>query len=212
MMATRRPADTAVMWLAIMALSTALASSLWRYDQRVMEERHIIEMSQAALLMIACGIHAVRVFRCASMRDSTCRMGLALLCLTLAVRETDIDEFGASTLWPVAESVLRGILVMLWVVLGVVVGRRYALLLPAWRQAAFGSCAVYTVAGGMLYLLSYPFDKTMVPLAASPSMFVEEALQMNACILMLAAATLPIARRCELRPGMAVRAGAPRRT
>lgn len=93
-----------------------------------------------------------------------------------------------------AELIVRGFVVALWVVFIVFLVPRIRRLWLHWPHVLRSGPAIGTVAGGALYVLSYPFDKNMVPLTVPAAMFVEETLQLNACLFFLAAAVLPFGR------------------
>ena len=188
------------MWFVLMLVSAATALVLWRYDEQVTEENHIIENSQVVLLLLACLIHSLRARRRTYRFDMWYRTGLALLCLSFAVRELDIDAFGPAPLWPNIELVVRGAVVLMWVVyIGLLVPRT-KWLSTRLRQAFLSPCALYTLLGCVLYVLSWPFDKQQFALDESVSQLVEETIQLIATIAFLAAATTPAVRKLRDEP------------
>ncbi|MEX0885792.1 MAG: hypothetical protein WD009_05055 [Phycisphaeraceae bacterium] len=181
-------------WFLLLAGSTYAAFLLWRRDPQVLEEHQLVESTQTAVLLTACAVHGVRGWRAAGSVETVARLGLAMICLSFAVRETDIDRLSESPVWPVTELVARGIVVVIWIALGVWALRRAGELLAGWRTA-LGPAAWCAAAGGALYVASFALDKRMLPLTAETSLFVEEAVQLNACLLLLAAGTVPMLRR-----------------
>lgn len=117
-----------------------------------------------------------------------------LLCLSLAVREVDIDKLleGGSAM-VVTEWTVRAVIVALWAV--------YILLARQWVDAIWSQRAViasstfasFVLIGCALYAASWPFDKFPEYLGGtSVAMLIEETVQLCATISFFASAALGV--------------------
>lgn len=183
-----------LMWLAAVPIVTLAAYLLWRRDRQIIDENQLIENLQFALLLSACAVHALRAGLRRLPLDTLCRAGLALLCLSFAVREVDIDKLGTAAAWPMVEWWLRAALVLMWIVFVGFAVVQLDVLRTNWRAALFSACAAFTVAGGGLYVASVPLDQMVLPLSQANARFCEEAVQLNATLMLFAAATTAIIR------------------
>lgn len=186
-----RATPNVLWWLIVMAASTLVTVAWWRYDKSVVEEHHVIESAQALLLLAGCAIHGLRARAVPGTFESLFRMGLALLCLSLATREVDIDRLGAPPLWPIIEYVVRSVVVGLWVALGVLLAHRQEQHAQLWRnslRAALSPTGLYTASGALLYGVSFFFDKQMLPLSPLVMVLCEETIQLNGALLFCAGA------------------------
>lgn len=175
--------------MALLLTASLLSFLLWKNNPLITEENQLLELAQAALLLLACFMHGERAFRLQiTSLDFLLHAGLALLTYSFALRELDIDQFGTSQAWPLVEKILRLAGVVLWAGLLIflipkvrqVVARRSALLaLP---------CMVFTIGGGLFFMASWPFDKQFFSfLAHDYSVLIEEILELIACILLFTA-------------------------
>lgn len=168
-------------------LCTTGAFFLWLGDEEIVKEDHLIENTQVALLLLAFAVHGGRAVLRPSPLDRLVRIGLALLCLSMLLRELDIHRLVS----PAAELTLRGMVVVGWVAyVAVVVPRLDALWQGRWRLI-FSWCGIFTAAAMGLYAFSLPFDKMLIPLPEYTAKFIEQGvLQLNATIFFFTAAAL----------------------
>ncbi|MBC52947.1 MAG: hypothetical protein CMQ34_03835 [Gammaproteobacteria bacterium] len=115
-----------------------------------------------------------------------------MLCLSIMIRELDIDKLGSQAGWAYAENLIRltGVAVWLWL-LARVAGHRQSL----WQKKLHILCtpnSVLTGAGVLLYMASWFFDKSIVPLPQDRSQLWEETLQMSGTVALFTAALPPI--------------------
>lgn len=186
-----RPWRSAAALLTLAAFLVAVSVGtyfLWRVDPNVVLENRLIEWMQAALLALAALVHAVRS---RGLQDAVLRLsrvGLALFCTSLVLRELDLDKFGTNPAWQFAEVALRGVIITAWAIFAWPVVRSAAGILARLHRLARSPCAALTVCGGVFYLLSWPLDQFQPDLGALSAMFLEETLQLNGTILFFVAA------------------------
>ncbi|MFA9477593.1 hypothetical protein ACERK3_04715 [Phycisphaerales bacterium AB-hyl4] len=187
-----------LVWVGILILSVLGTFTLWRYDENTMDEHHVVETTQAFLLLMAYLVHSLRAVRREYRFDAWYRAGLAILCLSFAVRELQIDEFGPAPFWPSIELAIRGLVVVAWVVFIGLLVPRIDWLRGYVRQAFLSPCALFTLAGCVFYVMSWPFDKEKFPIDPSTSQYIEEMVELLATICLFAAATTtPAVRKAE---------------
>ncbi len=180
---------------ATIALSCALlANQLWHQDTSVTLENHLIENTQVLFLVLAVLLHTLQSIRLPA-TDTTDRLShqvLAMLCLSVMVREIDIDKLGPQAGWALVETVIRlaGSAVWVWLL-----ARLYGHRQRLWRKKAAILCtpqSILTGIGVLLYMSSWFFDKSIVPLPADRSQFWEETLQMSGTVALFTAALRPL--------------------
>lgn len=190
---------------------------LWWWHPDVAEENHLIESAQVVLLILAAGLHAREALRIRRINQSeesgtnretlvgvphssapvteldrrrlataVCVGGM-LLALSFAVRELDIQRFGRHPVWGDIEIALRAAVVACWVGYGIYVVRHLRLIWDTRSLLAAAPVLVLTMTGCLLYLASWPFDKQLLPLSFETAMFIEETIQLNACIVLVQA-------------------------
>ncbi|MEX2380754.1 MAG: hypothetical protein WD490_00070 [Opitutales bacterium] len=166
-------------------VATGATFVLWQTVDNALEEHHVIESAQAVGLSLAAALHCARM-RAAKIAGSfSLHATLALLSFSLVLREVDVDALGVQAFWANIQLMLRIVAVGLWVVLTVHLVRQRKILLRLWHPLVFSPCSRFVWGGIGLYLLSWPFDKELVPLPPATSVFFEEALQLNAATLFL---------------------------
>lgn len=178
-----------------MALLCALvANRLWYQDITVTYENRIMENTQVLFLMLGTLLHTLLSTRmpATALNDRLCHQVLAMLCLSIMVREVDIDKLGPQAGWALAENLIRmaGVAVWIWLIARVY-GKRQAL----WQRKTAILCtptSMLTGVGVLLYMASWFFDKSIVPLPAARSQLWEETLQMSATVALFTAALRPI--------------------
>jgi hypothetical protein len=157
-----------------------------------------IELSQSVLLLLACVAHGKRSYRLPS--ASLARLihtGLALLTYSFLLRELPIHEFGGSQAGPLLQNTLRLIGAVLWLgVLLMLLRTIKPIYAEKWQILALPVMRM-TVLGCLLYAASWPFDKEVfAALSPALSAFVEEVIELNACVLLFLAS---LARSSMLR-------------
>ena len=186
--------------IALMLLAAAvLCLTLWPKDGFIPEDNHLLETVQAVSLLLACLAHEARV--CRSTQDPLpflVRHGLALLMYSFALRELDIELFGTAPGWRVAQGFFRfagaalwvGFLIALMPHLKPMLGQRAAILVTP--------LGAMTLCGSLLLAAGWPLDKALftfvTPLASA---FIEEMLELGACLFFLAASLARDSLRTE---------------
>lgn len=179
--------------IAVLAVVPSATYPLWQGAPDVLRENHLIESAQAALLFFAASIRVFQIGRlppCISVARLY-HHTLALFCLSLFIREVDINRFGSHPAWSAIEIGVRASVAGLWLYLLIqVLKHRH----PIWAQRPAllmhpGSLLVY---GGILcYGASWFFDKEVL-ITGEAARFVEETLQLQAtALLFLSALALP---------------------
>lgn len=181
------PGRNLTVLIGIMLTATVLSFILWQNDPLIAEEDGALELAQSALLLLACFMHGERAFHLKlSSLDFLIHAGLALLTYSFAYREYDFALFG--TLEMPAERISKLAGIALWVVLLII-------LMPRIKQIFFRRSAILALAvmrltllGGLFYIASWPFDKEIFSLLSHDySRFIEEVLEINACVILFAA-------------------------
>lgn len=184
-----------VVFLSICAFA---ANRLWQQDVTVTYENNILENIQVFFLTLATTTHLWQLSRqpAGAATARMCHMVLAMLCLSIMVREVDIDKLGPQPAWGITENLIRlaGAAVWIWLIVHI-----YDKRLTLWRFRADILCtptSVLTGLGVMCYMASWFFDKSVVPLPAERSQLWEETLQMSATVLLFTAAlrAIPLAK------------------
>jgi hypothetical protein len=160
----------------------------WNRAPFLIEEQNFLELAQATLLLLSAGIHGIHASRlAASSTHLLVRSGLALLTFSFALRELDIDKLGDEELWSRIELVLRSATGVLWIGFLFVLMRRIRQIIFD-RSVIFRAPAiVLTLVGGLFFIAAWPLDKELiVPASLSFARFIEEVLELNACVLLFA--------------------------
>lgn len=173
-----------------LALVCALvANRLWQQDMTVTYENRLIENSQVLFLILATALHTLHASRqqADALTSRVCHQVLAMLCLSIMVREIDIDKLGPQAGWALAENLIRvvGGLVWLWLLVLIYQKRRWHW--PRRGEILATPTSLLTGAGVLLYMASWFFDKSVVPLASAPSQLWEETLQLSGTIFLFTA-------------------------
>jgi len=185
--------EMSLRWIFLPSCIALVASTiiyhLWRIDATITGENRLVENCQVSLLSIASLIHFIRSGDVlGSPLAKICHRVLGLLCVSLIVREVDINRLGDSFIWPSIERAIHVVVVAAWLPL---VASVYRNLRPLWNDKArivMSPCAWLTGAGVIFYMLSFFFDKSIVPIPSSPSQLCEQLLQLTATICFFSAA------------------------
>jgi hypothetical protein len=186
------PGRNPAVLLTGLAVVTALCYAGWQMNADFAEENNVMEWGQALFLLLACVVQGTRTLRYG--RDTlgfVIHAGLTLLMYSFLVRELDMREWddAGSHAWRWVEHVARFIGWSLWVVMLGLVALRAGRLLRAARRIAALPVLWYVALAGVLMVSGWPFDKEAFSgLAHDTSRFIEEALELNAYILLFCAA------------------------
>lgn len=190
---------TALLVAGMVSCGAVLAVVLWRYAPHRFEEHDVVEWAQAALLFAAVVIHGRRSAHASARVDRTLRIGLALLCASLCLREVDIDALGPGQAMRTIELTLRWAIVAAWVVFawwGIGIGRE----LWAQRRAILQSrVVIFTVLGGACYIASRIGEAVMRGADRELLLLVEETLELAATSFILLGAAASTGVRSEQR-------------
>lgn len=180
----------ALLIAGILLLVSGISFYLWKYIPDIASENGLLEVGQDIFLSLAFVTALLRYWpiRCEEGLSSTVFLALTLCSLAFLLREVDIDKLGSSSLWPVAEKVLRGIAAV--ALLGFIfsVLRKIKLLLRNLASILTAPVMILTILGGLLYISSWPFDKKMLAMDKGLSQLCEEIIELNACLLFAFAA------------------------
>lgn len=185
-----RAAPLLLLSVTIAFLCAGAAALLWQQDNTVTHENRVIENTQAFFLLLATALHALQTGRhpISVKVPRICHMVLAMLCLSILVREIDIDRLGPQPGWSIAENLIRlsGGAAWIWLMTHV-----YHYRQQLWRNRArilLTSTSLLTGLGVLLYMTSWFFDKSVVPLPPNLSQLWEETLQMSGTVFFFTAA------------------------
>jgi len=157
------------------------------------QEYQEVEWAQAVLLAAAALINAGRSVKTQSLVNRYLRMGLALFCTSMLLREVDIDKFGEQPLWDHMELVVRLILVAGWVWYAVLALKHRDELFRAVPRFLLTGCCLLNALGCLFYVASYPFDRFELVIGSLSAIFLEQTLELIATMMfLLAAFTRPL--------------------
>ncbi|MGV8899547.1 MAG: hypothetical protein ACOH2B_09970 [Burkholderiaceae bacterium] len=181
------PGRNPTVLIGIMLTATVVSFILWKNDPLIAEEDSALEWAQSALLLLACFMHGERTFHLKlPSLDFLIHAGLALLTYSFAYREFDFDLFGALEMPIDRISKLAGI--ALWGVLLIILTPRIKQIFSCRSEILALPVIALTIRGGLFYVASWPFDKAIFSaLSHDSSRFIEEVLEINACIILFAA-------------------------
>lgn len=180
------PGRNPTVLIGIMLTATVVSFILWKNDPLIAEEDSALELAQSALLLLACSLHGERAFHLKMPSlDFLIHAGLALLTYSFLYREFDFDLFGALEMPVDRISKFAGI--ALWGVFLIILMPRIKHIFS--HLSAILALPVIALAlwGGLFYIASWPFDKEIFSaLSHNYSRFIEEVLEINACIILFA--------------------------
>lgn len=172
----------------------------WQHNRLISEENHVMEMVQAALILLAMIGFTVAAAREGKGTVHRCFWGgLALLCATFVILEVDTRGMDA----PVFNSLFHGTVRDLWLAglwilaAGLILRQARAAwhLLWSWLRTEGG---LAMASAGGLWLASAVCDKS--GLFTDDHHFVEELIEVSASILMLLSAVLAVQPRRPTAP------------
>lgn len=188
----RENRKTAILFVLPVAAVPMVIWLLWQRIPGLFEENHVVESAGHSSLWCGNGYRAGGDRTARDRVSAIYHATIAVLCLSLFARELDVDELGPQAIWPWIESIFRIAIVLLWI--RIVVRVRSAVWRSAaWRSAGWlalsrGSYFVY--AGTQLYLVSWFFDKGMLPLSIEINLYFEETLQLLATLFFVLGALM----------------------
>ncbi|MGD9602902.1 MAG: hypothetical protein AB7O21_06765 [Gammaproteobacteria bacterium] len=171
------------LFIVAMGVSAVVVVVAARIFPALADENHTLENLQVALLLCAA---AGQVWRAERIRGEqeyqrTLAVLLAFLCLACALRELDIDRLGARAFFEPFETTLRALTLGSIATYVYTRFRAVLLLLREPRATLQDPVGRLTIAGVVLYCLSWPLDKKLAPLGERASLLLEEWLELWAC-------------------------------
>lgn len=166
----------------------ALSFYLWLGDSSVTEENRLIENGQVTFVLLGAMLHGSRWRRAEDAVARDFHACLGLLCLSIAVREVDIDRLGPAAIFDPLENMIRGILIVAWLVCCAALFRHRISLWSRKLNLAFSPCSRISIIGILAYGFSWFFDKQVFPLGSSVQRLIEESIQLAATFFLAAAA------------------------
>ena len=170
----------------LLAISTTISYELWLYNPLVTAENALLELAQGGFLLLAAVVQGVQASRTSTpglQRDI--RVGLALFAFMLFLREVDIDRLGASAYWDVLEKGLRALALLLMLGFIVHMSRRFKTVLRNLGRIFLAPTVVISAIACVLYAAGWLFDKELFSIDKGLSLWFEETLELNACLLLL---------------------------
>jgi|LNFM01.1.fsa_nt_gb hypothetical protein len=146
------------------------------------KENRPLENMQVALLLLASLLQVwwANTLGRATAFERTVAVLLAYLCLACALRELDIDRLGDERIFEPLENVLRG-MTLAGLVVFLAMNVRGLLRQLDLRRCVRDPVIWYVATAVVLYCLSWPLDKKVVPLEVDHSLMLEEWLELWAC-------------------------------
>jgi hypothetical protein len=186
-----------VLTIVIVALCAFVARQLWQQDISITLENRLLENTQIFFLSLATALHALQSSRQPhhAKVGRLCHAILSMLCLSIMIREIDIDKFGPQPGWALVENMIRltGGVVWVWLLTRVYGARQRVWLRKT--EILWTPTSILTGLGVLLYMSSWLFDKSVVPLPTAQSQLWEETLQMSGTVCLFTAALRTIALR-----------------
>jgi hypothetical protein len=177
--------------------------ALWINDKTIARENGPLENGQVTLLVVAGLLHFIQRFRIdSSSVVRICHVVLGMLCLSIVIREVDIDKIGPAAAWKTAESILRLSVVLVWCVVGAHVFRH---LLELWQHrwsVLFSMTSWLTGIGIVFYLVSWFFDKSVESMGPETRRLCEELLELIGGIFFCTASLRRIELPVAFGPGV----------
>lgn len=179
--------------LPILSLVSLASYRLWSQGVISTSESGLLEVGQNIFLLLACLLYSYHSYD--DNADSLYRLlyrGLALFCLTLLLRELDIDRLGGveNGRWEMIELSVRGAALLgviiycgAWIRSPDIQPSRIKILLSRPTMS-------FIYWGAFCYLCTWPFDKSLLAIPQSTAGWIEETLELNATILFFSAACI----------------------
>jgi hypothetical protein len=177
--------------LGLLAISSTLSFELWQLNPDVINENALLELAQGAALLAAALIQSVRALSADNVglkRDI--HTGLALFAFALVLREVDVDKLGSSAAWSVLETLMRVLAFVLIIGFVMKMSRKMHTVTRNLRKILLSPTVTMTILGCMLYAGAWPFDKELFEINNLLSLWFEETIELNACLLLLGASLM----------------------
>lgn len=194
---SRRIQSVALLFLiaGLLVITSALSLTLWQQNPLITAENALLELGQGGLLLAAALIQGLRALNSTpnSLKRDV-RLGLALFAFAFFLREVDIDQLGASAYWALVEKLLRASALLM---IGVFIFHmlpRLQLMLRCLPKVMGAPTVLVSLLACVLYASGWPFDKGLTGLDSELSLWFEETLELNACLLLLCASALASVR------------------
>ena len=172
-----------------MAISSYAWHSMWKADWRVADENHAMEWLQISMLAAAAGAYFIRSYHAAKVVDRFTWAVMMLICLCFMLRELDLELLLPDPVAVLIERGLRIVVVVAWLILGAFAWQHRRELVGNTLLFIKSLPGIFILAGGVLYVIAWPLDRTHVlPLSDRQAMFVEELIECHATMLLLIAA------------------------
>ena len=172
----------------LLAICTTLSYELWQSNPLVTAEGSLLESAQLAFLLLAT---LVQIGRALISRTSNLQqivgVGLALLTFALFLRELDINKLGGGTNWDTLENVVRTIALVMILVFAWHASHRIKLIMHNIDKILLAPTILISLLACLLYACGWPFDKELINIDKSLSLWFEETLELNACLLLVCA-------------------------
>jgi hypothetical protein len=172
----------------LLAISSTLSFEAWQLDPRVTAENALLELTQGAFLLLAAVFQGARAF---NSHDSglrrDIRLGLALFAFALFLREVDVNKLGNRDTWGAVENILR--VSALLMILGFIwhMSRRIKLIIANITKILLAPTVILSMLACVLYACGLPFDREFFNIDKGLSKWIEETVELNACLLFLCA-------------------------
>ncbi len=165
---------------------------MWREDPMITQENHLLENGQVVFLALAAAFHLWQVFRLGDPSGQLYHKVLGTLCLSVLIREVDIDRLGAGSGWEFLELGVRGLLVGVWLLLLYVLWRLRYRLWASRHHFVFTRNSYLTVCAIAFYVAGWFFDHGFIPVAPDVNELCEELLELYGTLFFFAGAWKPI--------------------
>lgn len=173
-------------------LASLMTYVLWQRDPTIVKEHRLIETLQAGFLLLAGWLHLYQGNRLPESLGRGIHRGLSLFCLSLFLREVDINAIVKNELMNYFEMGTRIILALAWIVYAYQMRGQIDAIKANWRRICETPAIICTVIGCLFYVLSRPFDKKQFPWSREVLALFEEMTQLDAALLLLAGAMVLI--------------------
>lgn len=177
----------------LVVISSALSLQYWQQNPLITAENALLELVQGGLLLAAALVQGLRALNNSGLgRDI--RLALGLFAFALFLREVDIDKLGTSSYWAMLEKALRATALLLIAGFMFHMLPRLKLALRKLGQIITAPTLLLSLLACVFYACGWPFDKELTGLGKDLSVWCEETLELNACLLLLCAGALASAK------------------
>ena len=177
----------------VLAFVNTVSYTMWQFDNTIAEENHLLEFTQAISLTLAAAMQLVLAHQHKAKKLLfTVNIGLAFLFWCVCLRELEINKFGPKAIWSPIEHGIRyatgfALLCSLILVRGNIIP-----LLKNIKSLITSPAIFVVIMGCFAYIISWPFDKELLPISKSVSALCEETAELDASMLFVLAGFLRI--------------------